>query len=131
MPDRRMPPTDDWGPTLRRLPARLAAWPILVYRYGISPMIGPRCRFHPTCSAYGLEALERFGLLRGLWLTLTRLVRCHPWHPGGVEPVPEHFEPPARYLGRVLRRPTSACACEPTVDASRDAPLSPSSPTRP
>lgn len=116
---------------LARLPARIAAAPILVYRYGISPMIGPRCRFHPTCSAYGLEALERFGLLRGLWLTLVRLVRCHPWHPGGIDPLPEHVEPPARYLGRVLRRRAPSCACEPSAAADRDTPLSPSSPSRP
>lgn len=123
--------TDTRLRALRRLPARIASWPILVYRYGISPMIGPRCRFHPSCSAYGLEALERFGLSRGLWLTLARLVRCHPWHPGGVDPLPDTFEPPARYLGRVLWRRAPACACEPAAAGVRDTPMSPSSPSRP
>ncbi len=74
---------------LRRLPARLAALPILAYRYGISPVIGPRCRFHPSCSEYGLQALSRFGLARGGWLTLARVCRCHPWNPGGFDPLPD------------------------------------------
>ncbi|MCA3179546.1 MAG: membrane protein insertion efficiency factor YidD [Burkholderiales bacterium] len=93
---------------LKRLPARLAAVPLLVYRYGISPVIGPRCRFHPSCSEYGLEALHRFGLARGAWLVGARLVCCHPWHPGGVDPLPESFDDaaPSRYLGRVLRAGT-------------------------
>jgi len=88
-----------------QLPARAATGLLWVYRYAISPMIGPRCRFHPSCSAYGIEAFGRFGFLRGLWLTARRLVRCHPWHDGGVDPLPATFEPPApaRYLGRVVR----------------------------
>lgn len=104
---------------LRRLPARLASLPILVYRYGISPLIGPRCRFYPSCSEYGLGALNRFGLFRGLWLTGARLVRCHPWHPGGVDPLPDTFEFRSPYLGRAIRdaahRGASAatCPCDP------------------
>lgn len=58
------------------------------YRYAISPMLGPHCRFHPSCSAYALEALERHGSWRGSWLALKRLARCNPWHPGGCDPVP-------------------------------------------
>ena len=58
------------------------------YRYAISPMLGPHCRFHPSCSAYALEALERHGSWRGSWLALRRLARCNPWHPGGCDPVP-------------------------------------------
>jgi putative membrane protein insertion efficiency factor len=90
---------------LSRLPARIAAVPLLVYRYGVSPVIGPRCRFHPSCSEYGLQALRRFGLARGAWLIGARLVRCHPWHPGGVDPLPDTFDgtTPSRYLARVLR----------------------------
>jgi putative membrane protein insertion efficiency factor len=90
---------------LRRLPARVAAAPIVAYRYAISPMIGPRCRFVPSCSEYGLQALERFGCVRGLWLTGARVARCHPWHDGGLDPLPDTFEPPAagRSLARVLR----------------------------
>ncbi|MBN2752709.1 MAG: membrane protein insertion efficiency factor YidD [Rhodospirillaceae bacterium] len=63
--------------------------PIHVYRLGISPLIGPRCRFQPTCSAYALEALEKHGPIRGLWLTIRRLARCHPFGGFGYDPVPE------------------------------------------
>lgn len=58
------------------------------YRYGVSPVLGMHCRFHPSCSAYALEAVERHGALRGTWLAMKRLARCHPWHPGGYDPVP-------------------------------------------
>lgn len=58
------------------------------YRYALSPLFGPHCRFHPSCSAYALEALEVHGLWRGGWMALRRLGRCHPWHRGGVDPVP-------------------------------------------
>jgi putative membrane protein insertion efficiency factor len=61
------------------------------YQLGISPLIGPRCRFTPTCSHYALEALEIHGAIKGSWLALTRILRCHPWHPGGFDPVPEVF----------------------------------------
>ena len=59
------------------------------YRRFISPMIGPRCRFTPTCSTYAVEAVQRHGALRGSWLTLKRLLRCHPFAAGGYDPVPE------------------------------------------
>lgn len=62
---------------------------IRAYRYLISPMMGPHCRFHPTCSCYAQTALEQHGLWRGSWLTLRRIGRCHPWHAGGLDPVPE------------------------------------------
>ena len=62
---------------------------ISFYRRWISPLIGPRCRFIPTCSAYGLEAIERHGPWRGGWLTLRRLLRCHPFTPCGCDPVPD------------------------------------------
>jgi putative membrane protein insertion efficiency factor len=72
--------------------ARLAMLLIVVYRYTLSPLLGPRCRFYPTCSEYGLDSFRRFGFLRGGWLTVARLGRCHPWHPGGIDPVPERFQ---------------------------------------
>jgi len=59
------------------------------YRVAISPLLGQRCRFYPSCSEYAIEAIERHGSLRGSWLTLRRLSRCHPLHPGGCDPVPE------------------------------------------
>jgi hypothetical protein len=72
---------------------RLAQAPIRVYRYAISPWLGPSCRFQPTCSAYALEAIEKHGPVKGLWLTLRRLARCHPikWLGGseGYDPVPD------------------------------------------
>jgi putative membrane protein insertion efficiency factor len=61
---------------------------VKAYRYVVSPLIGPSCRFHPSCSEYAIEALRRFGPLRGSWLAARRLARCHPWHPGGYDPVP-------------------------------------------
>ena len=61
---------------------------IRAYQLTISPMLGSRCRFHPSCSEYSMEALRNHGLLRGLWLAFRRIGRCHPWHPGGYDPVP-------------------------------------------
>ena len=58
------------------------------YRLALSPLLGARCRFYPTCSAYAAEAIEKHGALRGTWLALRRIAKCHPWHPGGVDPVP-------------------------------------------
>jgi putative membrane protein insertion efficiency factor len=58
------------------------------YRRWISPVLPPSCRFYPSCSAYAIEALTVHGVLRGSWLTVRRLLRCGPWHPGGVDPVP-------------------------------------------
>ncbi len=62
---------------------------IAAYRVLLSPLLGPKCRFYPTCSQYAYEAIDRFGVGPGLWLTVQRLSRCHPWAPGGYDPVPE------------------------------------------
>ncbi|MFC3094181.1 membrane protein insertion efficiency factor YidD [Alteromonas sediminis] len=59
------------------------------YQYGLSPLLGPRCRFHPTCSFYTLEALKTHGMRKGGWLSIKRILKCHPLHTGGVDPVPE------------------------------------------
>jgi putative membrane protein insertion efficiency factor len=58
------------------------------YQYAISPLFGANCRFYPSCSDYACEALERHGALKGSWLALRRVARCHPYHPGGFDPVP-------------------------------------------
>lgn len=65
---------------------------IRFYRIAISPIKPPTCRFYPTCSAYGLEAIQRFGAIKGSWLTIKRILKCHPLHPGGVDLVPEKNE---------------------------------------
>ena len=68
---------------------RLAGWYLIrFYQRFIGPALPPSCRFYPSCSTYALEAVAKHGLLRGSWLAAWRLMRCHPFHPGGVDPVP-------------------------------------------
>ncbi|HEX6335292.1 MAG TPA: membrane protein insertion efficiency factor YidD [Flavisolibacter sp.] len=71
---------------------KILAWPFIalikVYQWVISPWLGPKCRFTPTCSQYGLEAFRKYGLLKGFWLTARRVSRCHPWGGHGYDPVP-------------------------------------------
>lgn len=77
---------------------------IAAYQRWISPWLGPRCRFHPSCSRYTAEAVVRFGVVRGLWLGLRRIGRCQPMFEGGPDPLPQHYrwwgkaqdEPPTR-----------------------------------
>ena len=69
--------------------ASLLIFLIRCYQRVLSPFIGNQCRFHPTCSHYGVEALEKHGAVRGSWLTLRRVTRCHPLNPGGIDPVPD------------------------------------------
>jgi putative membrane protein insertion efficiency factor len=75
-------------PVRPSLPARPLLFLVRIYRTWISPVLPPSCRFEPSCSAYALEALTVHGAFRGIWLTLRRLLRCGPWHPGGWDPVP-------------------------------------------
>ncbi len=58
------------------------------YRYAVSPMLGMHCRFHPSCSSYAIEAIQTHGTVRGGFLAIKRIGRCHPWHEGGLDPVP-------------------------------------------
>lgn len=73
---------------IRRLLSELLILPIRFYQGAISPHLGPSCRFTPTCSQYAVEALRRHGPFKGSWLTLRRLLRCHPWGGSGYDPVP-------------------------------------------
>ncbi len=61
---------------------------IKIYQRIISPLLGPKCRFTPTCSQYGVEALKKYGIFKGTWLTIKRIARCHPWGGHGYDPVP-------------------------------------------
>jgi len=61
---------------------------IKLYQFLLSPWVGNHCRFHPTCSEYAKNAITKYGSVRGSWMAIRRLSRCHPWHPGGADPVP-------------------------------------------
>lgn len=76
--------------TVRRLPAKICIFLIKGYRYFISPWLGPRCRFYPSCSSYALEALQAHPFFFALWIISKRLLKCHPWHAGGDDPVPQY-----------------------------------------
>ena len=80
-----MSSADEAVPTLA---ARFFIVPVVGYRRFISPLLPPACRFYPSCSAYALEAVQLHGALRGSWLAVRRLSRCHPFHAGGLDPVP-------------------------------------------
>ncbi|MSP88541.1 MAG: membrane protein insertion efficiency factor YidD [Alphaproteobacteria bacterium] len=77
------------GRYLTRLPAGLMIGAIAAYRTALSPLLGTNCRYEPSCACYGQEAIRRHGAVRGGWLTLHRLARCHPWGGMGYDPVPD------------------------------------------
>jgi hypothetical protein len=82
-----------WTIPSHHSPARAMKQVLLVliklYQWCLSPFFGGQCRFYPSCSAYAAEAIDTHGALKGTWLAILRLLRCHPWHPGGVDPVPK------------------------------------------
>lgn len=86
-----MPCNESWNKFVS-ICKRVATWPLLAlvkfYQYCISPFTPPACRFTPTCSQYAVEALKKYGPIKGCWLTLKRLARCHPWGGSGYDPVP-------------------------------------------
>lgn len=85
---------------------------IKTYTWLISPLLGPRCRFHPTCSAYALQALDRHGVLPGLWLMARRVGSCHPWSGRqGIDTVPDQFEWCAQFSYK-RRNPDTPCKCK-------------------
>lgn len=67
---------------------RVLIWLVRAYQYVLSPVLGNNCRFTPTCSHYTCQALQKYGACRGSWISLRRILRCHPWHTGGYDPVP-------------------------------------------
>jgi len=71
---------------VRRLPSRLLIWLVRFYQMAISPLLGSHCRFRPTCSQYFIEAVQKYGPVRGTWRGICRICRCHPFHPGGYDP---------------------------------------------
>ncbi len=73
----------------RSAPTRFGLWAIGLYKRWLSPLLGQNCRYQPTCSTYAAEAIDRFGLAKGVWLGVRRLGRCHPFREGGYDPVPE------------------------------------------
>lgn len=77
---------------IKTIPGHIAIFIITFYRHAISPLLPSCCRFHPTCSEYGLEAFKRFGFIKALYLTGRRILRCRPGGPHGYDPVPESFE---------------------------------------
>jgi uncharacterized protein len=88
---------------------RLLVALLRVYQRFVSPVIPPSCRFYPSCSAYAVKALQVHGPLRGIWLTVRRLLRCAPWHPGGYDPVPRPGRPPGRSVAHTTAEETLSC----------------------
>ena len=94
-----------WRLTVRRIAVAGLTAPIRVYRAAISPLLPPMCRFTPSCSRYALEAIERHGPVRGVWLGAKRVCRCHPWGGTGFDPVPPSTVPPGTVPPSTVPRP--------------------------
>lgn len=75
---------------MNRILKKLVIFPIRLYQWTLSPLLGPTCRFQPTCSHYMIEAIREWGIFRGVWLGLKRIFRCHPWGGHGFDPVPKN-----------------------------------------
>lgn len=103
-------------PPLKLWPRRVLMLPVRAYRLLLSPWLGSACRFEPTCSAYALQALERHGALAGSYLTTARLLRCHPWCHGGLDPVPE--APPGLFTRFMAVSPDAAKLSSPSQESS-------------
>ncbi|MGI8589915.1 MAG: membrane protein insertion efficiency factor YidD [Nakamurella sp.] len=88
---------------------RAVVAPIRFYRRHVSPALPATCRYFPTCSAYAVQALQEHGLLRGVWLVVRRLARCHPWHDGGYDPVPPRREPIGAFGSSITVKSHSEC----------------------
>jgi len=71
---------------LRRLPSLVVIGGVRLYQITLGPLLGGRCRFHPSCSNYAIQAVEKYGAVSGMWRGFCRICRCHPWHPGGEDP---------------------------------------------
>lgn len=93
---------------------QILIWIIRAYQLLLSPLLGPRCRFYPSCSCYAHTAIERHGALKGAWLGLCRLLRCHPFNKGGYDPVPDDIE---KFCPNINRRGRSG-----PVERWREAP---------
>ena len=100
---------------LPQLPALALRLAIRVYQLFVAPMLGPRCRFTPSCSSYAAEAITRHGAVAGSWLAAKRVARCHPWCDGGYDPVPDNFT--AANLTHLAKAHRSCCAHD-TVTSS-------------
>ena len=74
--------------SIKHVPLKIALAGVRFYRRAISPLFPPSCRYYPTCSEYALTALQRYGFLKGSFMAIKRILRCHPWHDGGFDPVP-------------------------------------------
>lgn len=105
--------------TRRRSSGRVVALGLIkAYQYGVRPLLGPRCRFFPSCSEYTAEAITEYGVLRGGTLGAMRLAKCHPWHAGGYDPVPPRSPPPRSPSPRAAESPVTPSAVTPVPNSN-------------